>query len=48
MSGKEQEVIALVDGDEEAITDFKAMVGARSPSMPRYRPLLVWTMRAML
>jgi acylphosphatase len=31
MSGKEQEVIALVDGDEEAITDFKAMVGAQKP-----------------
>ena len=31
MSGKEQEVIALVDGDEEAITDFKAMVGAKKP-----------------
>jgi len=28
---KEQEVIALVDGDEEAITDFKAMVGAQKP-----------------
>ena len=28
---KEQEVIALVDGDEEAITDFKAMVGAKKP-----------------
>ena len=31
MSGKEQEVIALVEGDEEAITDFKAMVGAEKP-----------------
>ena len=31
MSGKEEEVIALVDGDEEAITDFKAMVGAQKP-----------------
>ena len=31
MSGKEQEVIALVEGDEEAITDFKAMVGAQKP-----------------
>ena len=31
MSGKEQEVITLVDGDEEAITDFKAMVGAQKP-----------------
>jgi acylphosphatase/gas vesicle protein len=28
---KEQEVIALVDGDEEAITDFKAMGGAQKP-----------------
>ena len=28
---KEQEVIALVEGDEEAITDFKAMVGAKKP-----------------
>ena len=31
MGEKEQEVIALVDGDEEAITDFKAMVGAKKP-----------------
>ena len=31
MSGKEQEVIALVEGDEEAITDFKTMVGAQKP-----------------
>jgi acylphosphatase len=28
---KEQEVIALVDGDEEAIADFKAMVEAQKP-----------------
>ena len=31
MSGMEQEVIALVEGDDEAITDFKAMVGAQKP-----------------
>jgi acylphosphatase len=31
MGEKEQEVIALVDGDEEAIADFKAMVGAQKP-----------------
>ncbi len=31
MNGMEQEVIALVDGDEEAITDFKTMVGAQKP-----------------
>jgi acylphosphatase len=28
---KEQEVIALVEGDEEAIADFRAMVGAQKP-----------------
>ena len=31
MGEKEQEVIALVEGDEEAIADFKAMVGAKKP-----------------
>ena len=31
MGEKEQEVIALVDGDEEAIADFKTMVGAQKP-----------------
>jgi acylphosphatase len=31
MSEKEQEVIALVEGDEEAIADFKTMVGAQKP-----------------
>jgi acylphosphatase len=28
---KEQEVIALAEGDEEAIRDFKELVGARKP-----------------
>jgi len=31
MGEKEQEVIALVDGDEEAIADFKTIVGAQKP-----------------
>jgi acylphosphatase len=31
MGEKEQEVIALVEGDEEAIADFKTMVGAQKP-----------------
>ena len=31
MSEKEQEVIALVDGDEEAIADFKTLVETRKP-----------------
>jgi acylphosphatase/gas vesicle protein len=31
MGEKEQEVIVLVDGDEEAIADFKVMVGAQKP-----------------
>lgn len=29
--GKEQEVIAIVEGDEEAIADFKALVEAKKP-----------------
>jgi acylphosphatase len=30
-SGKEQEVIALVEGDEEAIADFKELIGTQKP-----------------
>jgi len=31
MNGEEQEVIALVEGDEEAITDFKKLVETQKP-----------------
>lgn len=31
MSGEEQEVIALVEGDEEAIADFRKLVETRKP-----------------
>jgi len=32
-NGKEQEVVALVEGDQEAITDFKNLVGVRKPEL---------------
>ncbi len=31
MNGKEQEVIALVEGDEEAIADFKRLIQIQKP-----------------
>jgi acylphosphatase len=35
-SGEDQEVIALVEGDDEAIADFKVLVETRSPITPMY------------
>jgi len=50
-NGKDQEVIALVEGDEEAIADFKDLVKTQKPehlSMPRYQTSLLRSMGATL
>jgi len=45
--GKDQEVIALVEGDEEAIADFKVLVESEKPEHADVSNLALMTMIAM-